>query len=304
MAALLLTATTVLVLKRRSHGYLLTGWLWFLGTLVPVIGLIQVGNQAMADRYAYVPLIGIFVMICFAFADWVEMKKWGVAWQTGPGVCVLLALSVASYRQIDYWRDSLHAWVHALQVTQHNFVAEDNMGVALVQLNRADEAYPFFVQAAQDEPNDPVARLNIGTYLYQHGRQAQAVEQYELVLHLGTEPGLLAATYANLGSAYSDLGEYARSRADFEQALRLNPYQPAAWQGMALLSEKQGKLEEAIGAFERYLELRPSGQGFLQFARLLTEANQQNAAAAAYQQALRMDPSLTPVPPVPQPAQK
>jgi len=279
-------------LKLRTRGYLLTGWFWFLGTLVPVIGVIQVGNQAMADRYAYVPLIGLFLMVAWGFADWAAAKKWGVAVYAAAAVCLLVALSLGSYRQIGYWRDSLTVWAHALKVTQHNFVAEDNMGVALTQLNRTDQAYSFFVQAAQDEPNDPVARLNIGTYLEQHGRTAQAIEQYELVLHLGTEPGLLAAAHANLGLAYSEAGDYTKSRANLEQSLRLNSNQASAWQGMALLSEKQGKLDEAISYYERYLELQPSAAGFLQLARFLAQANHREAAIAAYQQAVRMDPNI------------
>ncbi len=296
-AALFLVATTVVVLRLRSRGYLLAGWLWFLGTLVPVIGVIQVGNQAMADRYAYIPLIGIFVMTAWAAADWAEEKKLGLTLRVVPAICVLVLLAVATYRQIGYWRNSLDVWTHALNVTQHNYVAEENLGVALAQDNRTDDAYPFFVRAAQDEPNDPDARLNIGTYLYQHGRQAEAVQQYELALHLGAEPGLLAATYANLGSAYSDLGDYARSRASFEQALRLNPDQAGAWQGIALLLQKQGKLEAAIPYFARAVELQPSGQGYLQLARMLAQTNHRAEALAAYQQALRLAPDLIGVQP-------
>jgi protein O-mannosyl-transferase len=291
-AALLLIATTAVVLKLRSRGYLVTGWLWFLGTLIPVIGVIQVGNQAMADRYAYMPLIGIFAMIAWSGADWARGKRLGLALCVVPAICVLVALTLATYRQIGYWRDSLTVWTHALQVTEHNFVAEDNMGVALVELNRVDEAYSFFVRAAQDEPNDPVARLNIGTYLYQHGHIAEAVQQYELALHLGAEPGLLAATYSNLGTAYSDLGNDAKSRYSFEQALRLNPNQAGAWQGMGLLSQKQGKLEEAITYFARSAELQPSAQGYLQLARVLAQANHRAEALAVYEQAVRLDPDL------------
>ena len=103
---------------------------------------------------------------------------------------------------------------------------------------------------------------------------------------------MLAATYANLGSAYSDLGDYAKSRASFEQAIRLNPNQASAWQGMALVCEKQGNLEEAIGYFAHLVELQPSGQGYLQLAKALAQANRRAEAVAAYEQALRMEPNL------------
>ena len=179
-AALFLIAASAVVLKLRSRGYWLTGWLWFLGTLVPVIGVVQVGNQAMADRYVYSPLIGIFVIVAWAAADWAQRRELGLSLRVIPAICVVVALSVVTYRQIGYWRDSLAVWTHALKVTQHNYVTEENMGVALVQLNRVDEAYPLFGRAAQDEPNDPVARLNIGTNLYQHGHQAEAISHTSL----------------------------------------------------------------------------------------------------------------------------
>jgi len=288
-AALLLVAITAAVLRlHRSQGYLLTGWLWFLGTLVPVIGIIQVGNQAMADRYAYVPLIGIFVMIAFVAAEWADQKKWGPAVQLGPAIGLLLALSVVTYRQIQYWRDDVTLWSHALEVTQHNFVAEESMGVALAQRNRPDEAYSLFVRAAEDEPNDPVARLNIGTYLDQHGRTAEAVAQYELTLRLGTEPGLLAATYANLGSAYTELGNDSAALASFEKAVRLNPYLPGAWEGLSSQLQKQGNLDDAIGCMARSIQLQPSSQGYLRLAQVLAEANHPKEARAAYERAQRI----------------
>ncbi len=292
LASAFLVAATAIVIKFRSRGYLLAGWLWFLGTLVPVIGVIQVGSQAMADRYAYIPLIGIFVMIVWTAADWAKEKELAIATQLIPAICLLVALSLATYRQVGYWRSNLDLWTHALAVTQHNFIAEVNLGQALTQLNRADEAYPLFVRAAQDAPNDPGARMNIGTYLYQHGRQAEALQQYEMAAQLGSEPGLLATIYTNLGSVYSDSGDFAKSKESFEQALRLNPDEASAWAGIAFLLQKQGKLEEAIPAFARFAELQPSGQNFMQLARVLAQTNHRAEAIAAYRRAVSLDPSL------------
>ena len=292
LAAAFLIAATAIVIRFRSRGYLLTGWLWFLGTLVPVIGVIQVGSQAMADRYAYIPLIGIFVMVVWTAADWAKETNLGLAAQLMPAICLLITLAFATYRQVGYWRSNLDLWTHSLAVTQHNFIAEVNLGQALTQLNRADEAYPLFVRAAQDAPNDPGARMNIGTYLYQHGRQAEALQQYEMAAQFGSEPGLLATIYTNLGSVYSDLGDSAKSKDSFEHALRLNPDQATAWAGIAFLLQKQGNLEEAIPAFARFAELQPSGQNFFQLARVLAQTNHRTEAIAAYQQAVSLDPSL------------
>ena len=121
ISALVLLAVTGTVLRFRSKRYLLTGWLWFLGTLVPVIGLVQVGDQAMADRYAYIPLIGIFVMIAWGAADLADARQIAFSSRVIPASCVLLALSFATHRQLGYWSSSYDLWTHALAVTDKKF---------------------------------------------------------------------------------------------------------------------------------------------------------------------------------------
>ena len=292
-AAVFLITTSLLALKLRHRRYLLTGWLWFLGTLVPVIGVWQVGNQAMADRYAYIPLIGIFLMIAWGVADLAESKKWGWIWVAVPATCVCAAFSLIAYRQIGYWRSDLDLWTHAIQVTQHNYVAEDKLGVALVKADRAEEAYPYFVRAAQDEPKYPPARLNLGVYLYQHGRRPEAMEQYKLAAGLASDARVRATAYSNLGIAYFDLGDVTKAKAGFEQALRLNPSQVDSWLGLTLLAQREGNFEEEIRDFSHLLELQPTGKGYLQLGRLLAQANRHAEAAAAFEQAVKIDPDMT-----------
>jgi len=291
VAAVLLIAISSAVWKMRTRGYLLTGWLWFLGTLVPVIGIVQVGSQSMADRYAYIPLIGFFVMVVWLAADLVENKKGKLALWALPALC-LVALSLITYRQIGYWRDSLTLWSHALQVTEHNYIAENDMGEALVQLHRVEDAYPFFVRAANDDPNDPFARLNIGSYLQMHGHEDAAMAQYQMVLHLAPEPNLRSVAYTNLGTVYFDRGDYVKSRSSYEDALRLNPNEASAWQGLAALCQKQGNLEGAIAYFSRAVELQPTGDRYLQLARALAQSNRRAEAVAALEQALKEEPDL------------
>ncbi len=289
LAAAFLIVTSALVIKFRFRGYLVTGWLWFLGTLVPVIGVLQVGNQAMADRYAYVPLIGLFVMIAWGVADWTETKKIGAAWGIVPAVCVLAALSMVAYRQIGYWNSNLDLWTHAVEVTERNFAAEDGLGAALVQLDRFDEAYDHFRLAAQYEPNDPVSRSNIGTYLHQHGHMKEAIPQYEIAAQT-SDARLRATAYANMGMAYSQLGDDAKAQASLEQAVQLNPNQAAAWELLAQLAQKQGRSEEAVRDFSRWVQLQPTGEGYLQLGRALALANQRDQALAAYKNALTLAP--------------
>ena len=292
-AALFLIATTLLVLKmRQSRSYLLVGWLWFLGTLVPVIGLVQVGNQSMADRYAYIPLLGIFVMVMFGAADLADSYELRPALKLMASLALLAALSFTSYRQIGYWRSSLDLWTHALAVTQNNFVAEDSLGGALVDLGRTDEAYPHFVRAAEIQPADPVAHCNVGAYLHQHGHPREAVAEYQLAVQLTVDARLRATTYANMGAAYRELGNLQQSQASFEQALRLNPNQFNAWLGMGLLAEQEGRLNDAAQDFSRSLQLRPTAEGFFRIGQVLALTGHPSDALQAFQNALQLDPNM------------
>ena len=289
---LVLAVITGTVLRFRAKRYLVTGWLWFLGTLVPVIGLIQVGDQAMADRYAYIPVIGIFVMIAWSAADLGDAHHVGLVPRLVPAACILLALSVATYRQLSYWSNSYDLWTHALAVTDRNFIAQDNLGGALLLLGKAEEAYAHFQAAAEINPRDPMSHANLGAYLQEHGRVTDAVEQYNRAISLTSDAGLLAATYANLGNAYRRWGQDAQAQESFGRALRLNPGQFNAYLGLGQMLEKQSQVDEAIRNYSRSIELRPTDQGFLLLGHALESAGRRTEAIAAYQAALRLSPSL------------
>jgi len=291
-SALVLLAVTAVALKFRARRYLLTGWLWFLGTLVPVIGLVQVGDQAMADRYAYIPLVGIFIMIAWRIADLADSKQIGLVVRVIPAACVLLALSFATNRQLGYWSSNYDLWTHAVAVTGRNFIAQDNLGGALLWLGKTDEAYLHFQAAAEINPLDPMSRSNLGAYLQEHGHMAEAIEKYNRVITLTSDPGLLAATYANLGAAYRKLGEDEKARTSYDQALQLNPNQYNAYLGLGELLEKQSRLDDAISNYSKAVELRPTDTGFLLLGRALERTGRRSEALAAYQAALKLSPEM------------
>jgi protein O-mannosyl-transferase len=292
MSALMLLAVTAAVMRFRAKRYLLTGWLWFLGTLVPVIGLVQAGDQAMADRYAYIPLIGIFIMIAWGAGDLADSRQIGLSACFIPAACVLLALSFATYRQLGYWSSNYDLWTHALAVTDRNFIAQNNLGGALLLLGKPDEAYSHFQAAAEINPNDPMSHSNLGAYLQEHGKLLEAMEQYDRTISLTSDAGLLAATYANRGTAYRKLGEDEKARDSYDQALRLNPNQSNAYLGLGELLEKQSQLDEAIHNYSRSVELRPTDTGFLLLGHALESAGRRPEALAAYQAALKLSPEL------------
>jgi tetratricopeptide (TPR) repeat protein len=292
LATLVLIAITLAMWRFRERRYLLTGWLWFLGTLVPVIGLVQVGDAAMADRYAYIPLIGIFVMIAFGAADLVERVKAGV-WPAIPAAVALIAFAVMTHRQIDFWQSNTELWTHTLAVTQNNFIAEDNLGGALILEGKEDEAQRHFAAAARINPRDAMSRSNLGTYFQTHNRPREAVAEYESAVVLTSDPGLLAQTYADLGAADRALGEDAQARESFVRALRLNPNQSNAWLGLGLLARKVGNTTEAVNDLSRSLELKPTPQGYFELGQALAQSGRIPEALDSYRRALQLAPDFS-----------
>ncbi len=209
-AAIFLAAITLAVIAfRRSRPYLLVGWFFFLGTLVPMLGLEGVGyqgKQGIADRYAYLPFIGLFMMICWGVSEWAEWRHLPPALLRGVSITVLLALSIVTYRQIGYWKDNVALWSHALDVTRNNFLAENNLGKALLQQGRTAEGVAHFYRAAAIYPDDPVSNLNIGIYEQTRGDYPAAIARYIKTLSITRDPELRAAALKNMAAAYRQLG--------------------------------------------------------------------------------------------------
>lgn len=220
-ALLILLIITMLVVQYRHRGYLLVGWLWFLGTMVPMIGLVQVGRQALADRYAYLPFVGIFIMVCWGAAELFAEKRLPAKLLPVASALIILALCVTTRRQIGYWADNIILWTHTIQVTPPNYVAEDNLGGALLTRHRMEDAIVHFRAAAEIHPVDPISAFNIGYYEHQQGDLAGAIEWYKKAIILTTSPSVKAQSYDNMGRAYRALGEADQARECFEQAQKL-----------------------------------------------------------------------------------
>jgi tetratricopeptide (TPR) repeat protein len=278
--------------QRTANGAVLVGWFWFLGTLVPMIGLVQVGTQAMADRYAYLPFIGLFIMVCWGVGQWAGQRHVSLAWQRGAGVAVLLALAWAAHQQITYWEDNVTLWTRALLVTRNNWVAEDNLGGALMEQGKLDAAISHFRAAAAIYPGDPVSHLDIGFYEQEHKNLPQAMEQYQEVLKLTPSPKLRAEAYNNLALIERDLGDYAAARDNFQRAVNTSPRYVSAWMGLGLAAQRTGDLGAAIQAYSRAVEIQPSELSYVLLARALDQAGRKDEAQAAIEQARRMSGSF------------
>jgi protein O-mannosyl-transferase len=277
LAAFLLFAVSGLVWKQRqARGYLLTGWLWYLGTLVPVIGIIQVGDQAMADRYAYVPLIGLFVMLIFGIADWANSREIGFQWRAAVAIAVLAGLSFLTWRQIGFWQSDYVLWVHALQVTRRNNLAEESMSKALLMQGRAEEALPGLQKASSRSPGDPIKHANLGADLAQCGRLQEAIGEYQAAIPLTSDTTLQIRFFESLATLYDALGDYSKVRETYRQALQNAPEQS---------SEMIQRLTEDVAT-------ESAGSRYLQLGLLLQEAGRSAEARSAFQQAIALDPAL------------
>lgn len=211
--------------QRKGHPYLLAGWLWYCGTLVPVIGIIQVGAQARADRYVYIPMIGIFVAAVWGVSDVARHARLPLRVRALGATAVLLVLAFVAYRNVFYWRSDYDLWDHAVQVTDGNLLAEDNLGIQLLHMGRFDEAMLHFQNADRINPMDPLSHLNIGADYQDHGRLPEAIAQYNEVLQLTSDPKLLVPAYKNLGAAYRKMGDFPKAIENYQTALRIDPTQ-------------------------------------------------------------------------------
>jgi tetratricopeptide (TPR) repeat protein len=234
----LVTASFLAWSKRKGHEYLPVGWLWFLGALVPVIGIIQVGSQAMADRYAYLPLVGLFVVVAWGGSDLCDSMKIGPWPRWVLSAIALSALAFVAREQIGYWRSDYDLWSHTLAVTRDNFMAEDNLGAALADMGRLSGAFPHFERAASLNPLDDVSHLNMGAMLAQSGKLREAIPQYEAAIRVTASPRVKTIAYSDLGTVYSNLGDEFKARDSYSRALRVTPDYTPAREGLRRLGER------------------------------------------------------------------
>jgi len=284
-STLLLIALTVLVLRCGRRRYLLVGWLWFLGTLVPVIGLVQVGVQAMADRYAYISFIGLFICIAWGVADLARWKRISPAWLAAAALAILAVFGMLTYHQVGYWHDSETLWEHALAVTQRNYTAHDGLARVLAKENRADDAIAEYKAAGALHAYPSYEMVSIALYELAHGRVQDAIDQLEQAVDAADNNTERANALAVLGSAFTQRGDIAHARMAFSDALQQNPDNPIALVGTGLLAQRDGDNALAVADISRAMKKEPTDVGYLLLAQSLRHAGDLAAAANAEEQA-------------------
>jgi protein O-mannosyl-transferase len=287
-AAVLLLAITALTVAAKRRRYLLVGWLWFLGTLVPMIGLVQVGTQAMADRYAYLPLVGLFILVAWLLAELGEECHIPATWLAGAGACCVLALALVAHRQIGYWGNNLALWSHAVQAEPGSFIAEDNLGGALLEAGRYNDAMQHFHAAVALDGTDPMSRLNIAADEQRHGQLQQAIGQYNRLVVTTRDPRYRATAFSDMGYAYRELGNQPMAKQSFAAAVSLRPRTLRAWIGLGLVAQKTGDYPGAVAAFSQALTIQQWDVGYFLLARALQQSGRPQDADAAMQQARQL----------------
>lgn len=277
LAAAFLVLVSVLVWSQRvARPYLLVGWLWYLGTLVPVIGIVQAGDQARADRYMYLPLIGIFVMVIWGIADWADRAKIRVPVRAAAATLVLAALFLLTWRQVGFWKSSYDLWSRAASVTTENFMAEANLADSLHRLRRPADAAPHFQRAAQLHPTDPMIHVYLAETLAESGRLQDSIAEYRAAVNLSSDPKIEAPSYESLAILYGAIGDYSKVQENYKQALEIAPaYEPFM-----------------IAHLSNSLKNNPTAGGYLSLGMLQQAAGHLQEARRAYDEALKRDPGF------------
>ncbi len=317
---LALTTGAVVFLARRRPA-LATGWFWFLGMLVPVIGLVQVGIQSMADRYMYLPMIGLLVMLLWNLPDVVPLRPWRVPALGLAAVLALVACATLSVRQVRFWHDSEALFGRAVKVTDRNYLAYNNLGFYLSRQGKAaeamenyrrsleintnyedalnnigyalagekkyDEAIGYYLAALRIRPNHPEVHNNLGNAVSELGRLDEAIQHYLATLAQRPEH---ADAHNNLGVALAMKGQLDEAIVHFRAAIRFKPNDASAHGNLGNALAVQHKLDGAIQEYAQALRLKPDdAQTHNNLGNALAGQGKFDQAIGQYQEALRLN---------------
>ena len=254
-AGLLLVAVSILAIRTiRQFPWFIVGWLWYLGTLVPVIGLMQVGAQAMADRYTYLPLIGLFIITAWGFAEltagWRHKKKLLAL----AGASLLITLMVSSWFQVRHWKNSITLFQHAVEATSKNYLAYEKLGVALTARGKPAAAIMHFKEALRIKPDNEGVHLNLANALLSKGKIDACIRYYQKVLR--DHPGY-ATLHHNLGVVLVREGKINSAIVHLRKAFRIKPEYAQAHNSLGVALVNKGLVEEAMVHFRKALRIKP-----------------------------------------------
>ena len=291
LSALLLAAVTLLALRLKTRApYLAVGWFWYVGTLVPVIGLVQVGAQARADRYTYLPLVGVFVAIAWGLAELETRIPNSRVALVSAAVVALAALCFVTAAQVRHWADDVSLFGHAVAVTSDNAPMQANLGLALFDRGDVDQAIAHDREALRISPGYKRALGNLALALATRGDDAGAIQAYERVLEIDSGDAVI---HFQLARALARAGRADEAVSHYGEALRLNPAYPEAHDNLANLLADRGRTSDALLHYEASLRLRPDNAvGRYNLANVLIAADRLDEASAQLAESLRLRPDF------------
>jgi Flp pilus assembly protein TadD len=272
----------------RKHPYVTVGWFWFVGTLVPVIGLVQVGIQSMADRYTYLPLIGVFMAVVWGFEEARVKRRLPKSLVLFLVGMALLAGAWVTRSQLSYWRDSETLFRHTLAVTENNYLAYNNLGTCLSEKGQLAEAMDCFQKSLRIKPDNADALCNMGNAMTRSGHWNEAVDYYHRALKIAPDQ---ADVLSNLGMVLVNQKQYAEAMANCEKAVQVNPDSPSAHNNLATVLFIERRFDEAARHYREALRLQPDNpQIYSNLGDTLLQLGQTAEAVEYYQAALRLKP--------------
>jgi tetratricopeptide (TPR) repeat protein len=282
-------STGVFILRRRRPCFL-TGWLWYLIMLAPVIGIVQVGAQARADRYTYLPQIGLYLLLTWAAADLCAGWRHRRVVLGGGSMIILMALIFCARAQTAYWRNSESLWTHTLACTSDNFIGHNNLGIALLKTGNVDEAMVHYQKALEINPDFAEAHNNLGNFLFQKGSVDEAMVHYQKALEINPD---YAEAHYNLGYALLKMGNVDEAIAHLQKALQINPDYAEAHNNLGYALIQKGSVDEATAHFQKALQINPDyADAHNNLGNILLEKGSVDEAIIHFQKALQIKPDF------------
>lgn len=287
----LLGCSTLALIQARKRPYLTVGWFWYLGTLVPVIGLVQVGSQAMADRYTYIPLIGIFIMAVWVVRDLTaRLPRQKLVLVASAGI-VLSICGLLSYQQARYWRSSFSLFKHAIKVTENNGLAYVKLGGAYALQGQIEKAIPLYQKAITLNPNYSEGYNALGFAYIEQGKYDEAIPLCQKAIKIDNNS---AEAHSNLGIAYANLGKLNEALPLFQQAIKIKPDFAEAYNNLGLTYAKLVKFDEAIPVFQQAIKINPKLiEPYNNLAMVFADQGKTDEAISMLHKAILINPNNT-----------
>lgn len=288
-AGILIAGITFLAFRKmRSLPYIAVGWFWYLGTLFPVIGIVQVGGQAMADRYTYVPLIGLFIILAWGVSDLAEKTRSRGIVLAVPACVVIMALMVTTWLQVQRWRDSVTLFSHAVAATENNYKAHNLLAIALMFQGKLDEALHHSKESLRIQPLNADLYIQKGNILLDMGRSEEAKDNYRRALQL--DPNSESAYY-NLGVVFHDEGNTDGAIAEYRRAIKIRGTHFPAHMKLAEALMGKGQVDEALQVYIRAAALQPrTAEIYYNMGNGLVAQGRLDDAVAQFERAIRYKP--------------